>query len=122
MTPKRWKNYLGQPTISTWSRPTKLLSQEFLYVLQGQWALAIEAQKRCFHVSPLMGAAAKVAMSKFDAGIYLPYEKLNKNLGVIRKRYDPLPTSPVRAPTFARTQISLICFDFHVKSNEIIDK
>nr|XP_023021964.1 probable aconitate hydratase, mitochondrial isoform X1 [Leptinotarsa decemlineata] len=44
-----------------------------------------EIQSRCFHISPLTAAAAKVAMSKFDKNP-LPYEKLTKNLEVVKKR------------------------------------
>ncbi|KAG5872816.1 hypothetical protein JTB14_025270 [Gonioctena quinquepunctata] len=47
--------------------------------------LFAEIQSRCFHVSPLAAAAAKVAMSKFDE-VPLPYEKLTQTLGVIKKR------------------------------------
>ncbi|GIX98510.1 aconitate hydratase, mitochondrial [Caerostris darwini] len=42
-------------------------------------------QSRLFHSSPLTYAAQKVAMSKFDKSP-IPYEKLNKNLGIIRDR------------------------------------
>lgn len=48
--------------------------------------LLTDVQVRCFHVSPLTAAAAKVAMSKFDASAYLPYENLVKNLEVVKKR------------------------------------
>ncbi|KAJ8945734.1 hypothetical protein NQ314_009097 [Rhamnusium bicolor] len=44
-----------------------------------------DIQARCFHVSPLAAAASKVAMSKFDKDP-LPYEKLTKTLGIIKKR------------------------------------
>ncbi|XP_023021960.1 probable aconitate hydratase, mitochondrial [Leptinotarsa decemlineata] len=44
-----------------------------------------EIQSRCFHVSPLTAAAAKVAMSRFDKDP-LPYDKLSKNLEVVKKR------------------------------------
>lgn len=37
-------------------------------------------------MSPLTAAAAKVAMSKFDSDAILPYEKLQKNLEVVKKR------------------------------------
>ncbi|XP_018326262.1 probable aconitate hydratase, mitochondrial [Agrilus planipennis] len=46
----------------------------------------VEIQKRCFHISPLAAAASKVAMSNFDKDQYLPYEKLVKNLEVVKKR------------------------------------
>ncbi|XP_044731479.1 probable aconitate hydratase, mitochondrial [Chrysoperla carnea] len=48
--------------------------------------IATELQARCFHVSPLASAAAKVAMSKFDTDTYLPYDKLSSNLKVVKKR------------------------------------
>lgn len=44
-----------------------------------------EVQARCFHVSPMVAAAAKVAMSRFDKDP-LPYEKLAKNLEIVKKR------------------------------------
>ncbi|CAG0893035.1 unnamed protein product [Darwinula stevensoni] len=51
-------------------------------------------QQKCFHLSPLASAAKKVAMSKFDHSSYLPYEKLMKNLEVVKKRLDrPLTLS-----------------------------
>ncbi|XP_043471926.1 probable aconitate hydratase, mitochondrial [Leptopilina heterotoma] len=53
-----------------------------------------EIQQRCFHASPLSFAAAKVAMSKFDSSNYLPYEKLDSNLQVVKKRLNrPLTLS-----------------------------
>lgn len=56
--------------------------------------LFTEVQSRCFHVSPLAAAAAKIAMSKFDTSTYLPYAKLNDNLNIIKKRLDrPLTLS-----------------------------
>ncbi|KAH1026239.1 hypothetical protein HUJ05_010787 [Dendroctonus ponderosae] len=52
-----------------------------------------EVQARCFHVSPLAAAAAKTAMSKFDTEP-LPYDKLVKNLEVVKKRLNrPLTLS-----------------------------
>ncbi|XP_022830539.1 aconitate hydratase, mitochondrial [Spodoptera litura] len=58
-------------------------------VLHGQGtrtrAVLLEIQQRCFSVSPLTAAAAQVAMSKFDQSP-LPYEKLTKNLEVVKKR------------------------------------
>lgn len=52
-----------------------------------------EVQIRCFHVSPLAAAASKTAMSKFDTAP-MPYEKLTKNLEVIKKRLNrPLTLS-----------------------------
>nr|CAD7446479.1 unnamed protein product [Timema bartmani] len=56
--------------------------------------LALEVQRRCFHLSPLGAAAAKVAMSNFDSSAYLPYEKLQSNLNVVKKRLNrPLTLS-----------------------------
>lgn len=58
-------------------------------VLHGQGSrtrvVLLEIQQRCFSVSPLAAAAAQVAMSKFDKAP-LPYEKLTKNLEVVKKR------------------------------------
>nr|QHB15580.1 mitochondrial putative aconitate hydratase [Bemisia tabaci] len=55
---------------------------------------AVEIQQRCFHVSPLVSAAAKVAMSKFDTETYLPYEKLESNINIVKKRLNrPLTLS-----------------------------
>lgn len=64
-----------------------MLADTFMYLLQGSWLLALEIQRRCFHVSPLAAAASKVAMSKFDKNTPLPYEKLLKNLEIVKKRY-----------------------------------
>ncbi|GFG35271.1 hypothetical protein Cfor_06556, partial [Coptotermes formosanus] len=64
------------------------------HLLQGSWLLALEIQRRCFHVSPLAAAASKVAMSKFDRDTPLPYEKLQKNLEIVKKRLNrPLTLS-----------------------------
>ncbi|CAK1595929.1 unnamed protein product [Parnassius mnemosyne] len=58
-------------------------------VLHGQGsrtrAVLLDIQQRCFSVSPLTAAAAQVAMSKFDKAP-LPYEKLTKNLEIVKKR------------------------------------
>ncbi|CAH0394457.1 unnamed protein product [Bemisia tabaci] len=55
---------------------------------------AVEIQQRCFHVSPLVSAAAKVAMSKFDTETFLPYEKLESNINIVKKRLNrPLTLS-----------------------------
>ncbi|XP_066153521.1 probable aconitate hydratase, mitochondrial [Euwallacea fornicatus] len=52
-----------------------------------------EVQARCFHVSPLAAAAVKTAMSKFDSDP-LPYDKLVKNLEIVKKRLNrPLTLS-----------------------------
>jgi len=64
-----------------------MLANTSAYLLQGSWLLALEVQRRCFHVSPLAAAASKVAMSKFDKDTPLPYEKLLKNLEIVKKRY-----------------------------------
>lgn len=57
-------------------------------------AYLTEVQSRCFHVSPLIAAAARVAMSKFDPEAYLPYDRLLKNLEVVKKRLNrPLTLS-----------------------------
>jgi aconitate hydratase len=64
-----------------------MLANSSVYLLQGSWLLAVEIQRRCFHVSPLAAAASKVAMSKFDKDTPLPYEKLLKNLEIVKKRY-----------------------------------
>jgi len=56
-------------------------------------ALLQDVQVRCFHISPLAAAATKTAMSKFDTDP-LPYEKLVKNLEVVKKRLNrPLTLS-----------------------------
>jgi len=63
--------------------------------LQGGKASAVlqDVQVRCFHVSPLAAAAIKTAMSKFDTDP-LPYDKLVKNLEVVKKRLNrPLTLS-----------------------------
>ncbi|VVD05850.1 unnamed protein product [Leptidea sinapis] len=58
-------------------------------VLHGQGSrtkvVLLEIQQRCFSVSPLTAAAAQVAMSKFDKAP-LPYERLTRNLEVVKKR------------------------------------
>ncbi|XP_012540410.1 probable aconitate hydratase, mitochondrial [Monomorium pharaonis] len=57
-------------------------------------ALAADIQQRCFSASPLSFAATKVAMSKFDSVSYLPYDKLEENLKVVKKRLNrPLTLS-----------------------------
>ncbi|XP_018374574.1 PREDICTED: probable aconitate hydratase, mitochondrial [Trachymyrmex cornetzi] len=56
--------------------------------------LAADVQQRCFSVSPLSFAATKVAMSKFDSTSYLPYDKLQENLKIVKKRLNrPLTLS-----------------------------
>ncbi|XP_050461536.1 probable aconitate hydratase, mitochondrial [Cataglyphis hispanica] len=57
-------------------------------------ALAADVQQRCFSASPLSFAAAKVAISKFDSDHYLPYDKLEENLKIVKKRLNrPLTLS-----------------------------
>ncbi|XP_018402227.1 PREDICTED: aconitate hydratase, mitochondrial-like [Cyphomyrmex costatus] len=57
-------------------------------------ALAADVQQRCFSASPLSFAATKVAMSKFDSTSYLPYDKLEENLKIVKKRLNrPLTLS-----------------------------
>ncbi|XP_058450617.1 probable aconitate hydratase, mitochondrial [Malaya genurostris] len=57
----------------------------FLNVQAKRAALyAVDAQQRQFHASCV--TAAKVALSKFDQDVYLPYEKLQKNVEVVKKR------------------------------------
>ncbi|XP_018350897.1 PREDICTED: probable aconitate hydratase, mitochondrial [Trachymyrmex septentrionalis] len=56
--------------------------------------LAADVQQRCFSSSPLSFAATKVAMSKFDSTSYLPYDKLEENLKIVKKRLNrPLTLS-----------------------------
>jgi len=43
-------------------------------------------QAQCFHASPLASVAAKVAMSSLDKDSYMPYEKLQENLHVVKRR------------------------------------
>ncbi|XP_017794739.1 PREDICTED: aconitate hydratase, mitochondrial-like [Habropoda laboriosa] len=65
-------------------------------ILRGQKAvvLATDIQQRCFSVSALSFAAQKVAMSKFDSDIYLPYDKLEDRLKIVKKRLNrPLTLS-----------------------------
>ncbi|KYQ48222.1 Aconitate hydratase, mitochondrial, partial [Trachymyrmex zeteki] len=65
-----------------------------LITLQKLSTLAADVQQRCFSASPLSFAAAKVAMSKFDSTSYLPYDKLQENLKIVKKRLNrPLTLS-----------------------------
>lgn len=60
----------------------------------GLLAQRLFIQSRSLHVSPLSNAAAQVAISRFESDRYLPYEKLEKNLQVVRKRLNrPLTLS-----------------------------
>merc|ERR1719153_2123762 len=43
-------------------------------------------QAQCFHMSPLSAPAAKVAMSNLDKDSYMPYDKLQENLHIVKKR------------------------------------
>lgn len=53
---------------------------------------AVESQQRYFHAS--CAAASKVALSRFDQDVYLPYEKLQKNIEIVKKRLNrPLTLS-----------------------------
>lgn len=53
---------------------------------------AVDAQQRWFHASCAM--SSKVALSKLDNGIYLPYEKLVQRLEIVKKRLNrPLTMS-----------------------------
>ncbi|XP_049801632.1 aconitate hydratase, mitochondrial-like [Schistocerca nitens] len=45
-----------------------------------------DIQLRCFHVSPLAAAARKIAMSRFDKDNYIPYQKLEENIGIVKRR------------------------------------
>ncbi|KOX71536.1 Aconitate hydratase, mitochondrial [Melipona quadrifasciata] len=55
-------------------------------VLNKLAVFAADIQQRCFSVSALSFAAAKVAMSKFDKDNYLPYDKLEERLRTVKKR------------------------------------
>lgn len=45
---------------------------------------AVDAQQRNFHAA--CSLSAKVALSRFDTDVYLPYEKLQKNVETVKKR------------------------------------
>ncbi|KAK1130098.1 aconitate hydratase [Melipona bicolor] len=67
---------------------TRILRDQKLVVF------AADIQQRCFNVSALSFAAAKVAMSKFDKDNYLPYDKLEERLRTVKKRLNrPLTLS-----------------------------
>uniref|UniRef100_A0A646QIT0 Aconitate hydratase, mitochondrial n=1 Tax=Hemiscolopendra marginata TaxID=943146 RepID=A0A646QIT0_9MYRI len=56
--------------------------------------IGIHLQARYLHASPAILAAAKVAISRYDSNAYLPYEHLQKNLEIIKKRLNrPLTLS-----------------------------
>ncbi|XP_050703698.1 WAS/WASL-interacting protein family member 1-like isoform X3 [Eriocheir sinensis] len=46
-----------------------------------------QVQARCFHVSPLISTAQKVAMSHLDPGSEMPYPKLQANLDIVQQRF-----------------------------------
>ncbi|XP_050704634.1 uncharacterized protein LOC126990128 isoform X3 [Eriocheir sinensis] len=53
-----------------------------------------QVQARCFHVSPLISTAQKVAMSHLDPGSEMPYPKLQANLDIVQQRLNrPLTLS-----------------------------
>ncbi|KAG7175315.1 Aconitate hydratase-like 1 [Homarus americanus] len=53
-----------------------------------------KVQARCFHLSPLVTAAQKVAMSHLDPGSEMPYDKLQATLDVVKQRLNrPLTLS-----------------------------
>lgn len=53
---------------------------------------AVALNQRWFHAT--CTASAKAAMSKFDQGVFMPYEKLNSNLEQVKKRLNrPLTLS-----------------------------
>lgn len=52
----------------------------------------MEYNQRSFHAS--CAVSAKVALSKFDDGVFMPYEKLSKNLEIVKNRLNrPLTMS-----------------------------
>lgn len=57
-----------------------------MYLFQKFAIFATDIQQRCFSASPLSFGAAKVAMSKFDKTSYLPYEKLEDTLQIVKKK------------------------------------
>ncbi|XP_071541241.1 aconitate hydratase, mitochondrial-like [Panulirus ornatus] len=61
-------------------RLARHLSRNLSSVVKGQ------LQARCFHVSPLVTAAQKVAMSHLDPGTEMPYDKLQANLAIVKQR------------------------------------
>lgn len=74
--------------------PVKMVHYARLLNVQAKRAglYAVESQQRYFHAS--CAAAAKVALSRFDQDVYLPYEKLQKNLEIVKKRLNrPLTLS-----------------------------
>lgn len=66
----------------------------FLFFLQAKRAAlyTVDAQQRWFHAS--CAVSSKVALSKFDKDVYLPYEKLVSRLEIVKKRLNrPLTMS-----------------------------
>ncbi|KAG7281159.1 LOW QUALITY PROTEIN: hypothetical protein CRUP_032862 [Coryphaenoides rupestris] len=56
--------------------------------------LALGTGARRVHVAAAFGAKAKVAMSHFEPGSFINYEKMQKNIGIVRKRLNrPLTLS-----------------------------
>nr|XP_027218300.1 aconitate hydratase, mitochondrial-like [Penaeus vannamei] len=71
---------------ASFTRPTMALRiGRFLAPSLGS-ALRGQLQARCFHMSPLVAAAQKVAMSHLDPGSEMPYEKLQANLSIVKQR------------------------------------
>ncbi|XP_022237509.1 aconitate hydratase, mitochondrial-like isoform X2 [Limulus polyphemus] len=49
-------------------------------------AMSLQAQFRLLHITPTCTAFTKVAMSKFDKEHFIPYERLAKNLDIVKSR------------------------------------
>jgi len=47
---------------------------------------ALNSGIRRYHVAPVLCQRAKVAMSHFEPNEYINYEKLEKNINIVRKR------------------------------------
>ncbi|XP_061495260.1 aconitate hydratase, mitochondrial isoform X1 [Rhineura floridana] len=63
-------------------------------VLVSQLQQVLSKGVRRYHVTPFLCQRAKVAMSQFEPNEYVHYEKLGKNINIIRKRLDrPLTLS-----------------------------
>ncbi|XP_050708425.1 uncharacterized protein LOC126993404 isoform X2 [Eriocheir sinensis] len=60
-------------------RPSSAYYKSVRSVVRGQ------VQARCFHVSPLISTAQKVAMSHLDPGSEMPYPKLQANLDIVQQ-------------------------------------
>ncbi|XP_013791611.1 aconitate hydratase, mitochondrial-like [Limulus polyphemus] len=48
--------------------------------------MSLQARVRLLHATPACTALAKVAMSKFDKESFIPYEKLSRNLDIVKSR------------------------------------